>query len=322
MSSSNNLIRQRVLDELRTMLRDGRLQPGQRLLEADVVRAYGVSRSPVHFALESLRVEGRLARAPGRGYVVGRSTRTAGLGARAKVTTEAIISEPGWQRIYAQVEHEVATRILFRSFRIHEERLAEHFHVSRTVSRDVLARMHASGMITKDRGGHWYAERITADRIRDLYEIRRLLEPSALLDVAPRVPPETWSQMLAHLDAIARAFPNIRGADVDLAEQQLHVSLLSGCRNRELVRVLRQTQLLLISNRYLFDDYLGVPLGISEAALHEHRRVVSLARSGRYEAAADALREHLERSFQPFVDRLERIADRREPKRPAYVRPC
>jgi len=322
MSSSRHLIRQRVLDELRAMLRDGRLQQGERLLEADIVRAYGVSRSPVQFALESLSNEGYLARASGRGYVVGRSKRTATPGPRAKVTTEAIVSEPGWQRIYAQVEHEVATRILFRSFRIHEERLADHFGVSRTVARDVLSRMHATGLITKDRTGHWRAERITAARIRDLYEIRCLLEPTALLDVAPRVPSATWSEMLAHLDAIARAFPNVRGADVDLAEQQLHVSLLAGCRNHELVRVLRQTQLLLISNRYMVDDYLGAPLGISEAALREHRRVVSLARSGRHEASARALYEHLERSIEPLVARLERLADRREPRRPAYVRPC
>lgn len=323
MAVSKPLVRDRVLTELRARLHEGGIAAGARLLEADVARAYGVSRSPAHHALETLLAEGRITRAQGRGYVVGgRRGQAPARGVRAQLAPEPIIQEPGWQRIYARVEHEFATRILFRSFRIHEERLADGFGVSRTVARDVLMRMHASGLIGKDRGGRWRAERVTPERIHELYEMRWLLEPQALLDVAPRTAAPTWSRMLTHLRTIIDAYPNVSGADLDGLEHELHVELLGECSNRELVRVLRQTQLLLITNRYMFDDYLGAPSGIAEASLREHRQVLQLGRSGRHEAAAQALHVHLKRSYKHWLQRLARMSSVREPRRPSYVLPA
>jgi len=319
MAGARILIRERVLDDLRAMIHDGRLRAGQRLLEADVVRAYGVSRSPAQFALAALCDEHRLVRAAGRGYVVGRALQTTAHAMRAQLHKGTIAAQPGWQRIHSKVEHEVATRILFRSFGIHEERLARRFGVSRTVARDVLTRMHAGGLIIKERGGRWRAERLTPGRVHDLYELRWLLEPPALVDVAPRIPFATWVRMQEQLDVIAHAFPEVRGTDLDRIENDLHVALLRECRNVELVRALRPTQLLLIANRYMFDDYLGIPLGISRASLYEHRKVIALARSGRHEAAAGALREHLEHSLGHWLKRLNRMAAVREPRRPSYV---
>jgi len=322
MPGAKTLVRDRVLTDLRARLHRGSIAAGARLLEADVARAYGVSRSPAHHALETLLGEGRLNRADGRGYVVGGCPgQTSSPGARAQLATEPIVQEPGWQRIYARVEREIGTRILFRSFRIHEARLADAFGVSRTVARDVLMRMDATGLIGKDRGGRWHAERVTPERIHDLYEMRWLLEPQALLDVGPGTATRTWSNMLAHLQATIDAYPQVRGADLDAVEHELHVDLLGACRNGELVRVLRQTQLLLIANRYMFDDYLGVPSGIAKASLLEHRQVLKLGRAGCHEAAAQALQVHLKRSCKHWLQRLGRMSSVREPRRPLYVLP-
>jgi len=320
MANTKTLVRDRVLQELRAHLQQGGIAPGARLLEADVARAYGVSRSPAHYALQTLMGEGRLNRADGRGYVVpARNGQPAPAGTRAQLVLEPIVQEPRWKNIYARVEREIGTRILFRSFGIHEARLADAFGVSRTVARDVLLRMHATGMIGKDHGGRWVAERVTPERIHNLYEMRWLLEPQALRDVGPRTPASTWARMLAHLKVVMDEFPDVRGSELDAIEHELHVELLGACRNQELLRVLRQTQLLLISNRYMFDDFLGVPSGIAEASLREHRRVLQLGRRGKHDEAAQVLQLHLKRSYQHWLQRLERMAAVREPRRPAYL---
>ena len=320
MANNRTLVRDRVLHELRAHLQQGGIAPGARLFEADVARAYGVSRSPAHYALETLMGEGRLNRADGRGYVVpSRNGMPAPAGARAQLVLVPIVQEPRWKNIHARVEREIGTRILFRSFGIHEARLADAFGVSRTVARDVLLRMHATGMIGKDHGGRWHAERVTPERIHNLYEMRWLLEPQALRDVGPRTPESTWVRMLARVKAVMDAFPDVRGAELDAIEHDLHVDLLGACRNQELLRVLRQTQLLLISNRYMFDDFLGVPSGIAEASLREHRRVLQLGSRGKHDEAALALQLHLKRSYQHWLQRLDRMAAVREPRRPAYV---
>jgi DNA-binding GntR family transcriptional regulator len=279
-----------------------------------------VSRSPAHYALQTLMEEGRLKRAEGRGYVVPmRNGSSAPASTRAQLLPEPIVQEPAWKTIHAEVEHEIATRILFRSFRIHEAGLATAFGVSRTVARDVLQRMHATGMIGKDHGGRWHAERVTPERIHNLYEMRWLLEPQALRDAGPRTPAPTWSRMLAQVKRVIDAYPDVRGADLEAIEHDLHVDLLGACRNHELSRVLRQTQLLLISNRYMFDDFLGVPSGIAEASLREHRRVLLLGSQGRHDDAARVLELHLKRSCRHWLQRLDRMEGVREPRPPAYV---
>jgi len=65
---------QRVVDHLSDAIRDGRLAPGQRLVEADLTRALGVSRGPVREAFRRLAAEGLVELVPHRGALVRRLT--------------------------------------------------------------------------------------------------------------------------------------------------------------------------------------------------------------------------------------------------------
>ena len=60
----------KATEALRTMIRDGRLAPGTRLIETDLANLLGVSRGPVREALRNLEREGFVAIAPDKGAVV------------------------------------------------------------------------------------------------------------------------------------------------------------------------------------------------------------------------------------------------------------
>jgi DNA-binding GntR family transcriptional regulator len=60
---------------VRVRIRDGKLVPGQRLVEADIVRATGSSRGKVREALKRLEVEGLVAIEPFRGASVRKLSR-------------------------------------------------------------------------------------------------------------------------------------------------------------------------------------------------------------------------------------------------------
>ncbi|WP_326565621.1 GntR family transcriptional regulator [Amycolatopsis rhabdoformis] len=60
----------RSVDVLRGMVRDGQLQPGQRLNEVELARALGISRGPLREAIQRLASEGLLAVVPHRGAYV------------------------------------------------------------------------------------------------------------------------------------------------------------------------------------------------------------------------------------------------------------
>jgi DNA-binding GntR family transcriptional regulator len=63
-------LRDRVRDELRARIADGRVEPGQRLYEKSIAEELGVSRIPVREAIRMLESEGMVSVLPRRGGVL------------------------------------------------------------------------------------------------------------------------------------------------------------------------------------------------------------------------------------------------------------
>lgn len=62
--------RELVLEKLREAILSGRFQPGQRLVERELVEQLGVSRTPIREALRKLELEGLVTTVPYKGPVV------------------------------------------------------------------------------------------------------------------------------------------------------------------------------------------------------------------------------------------------------------
>lgn len=67
-------LRRQVLDELRQSIITGRLEPGSRLVERELVGMMGVSRTVIREALRQLETEGLIAIIPNKGPVVRKLT--------------------------------------------------------------------------------------------------------------------------------------------------------------------------------------------------------------------------------------------------------
>ena len=292
---------------LKSMIEDGRIRPGERLLEVKVADAFDVSRSPARATLQALCRERLVRKAPGRGYLVSGLAAVQARGRLATLDAVAIQPAPLWERVYAEVELHLETHVLFRSVRLTEEKLAEHFGVSRTVARDVLARMNGVGLVGKDANGRWVAERVTPSRILHLYELRWLLEPAALRQAAPLI---ARQRLVLSRDALAGTLQHMPKADspaLDRLEQDLHVQMMNACPNREIVRALEPTRLLLVLNRYMFDLYIGVPTKVLTGSLREHLHVIDSVLAGNWNGAAAALEAHLRASCEHWQDRYQQI---------------
>lgn len=289
-------VQERLQAELKAMIADGRIRPGERLLEVKVADAFSVSRSPARATLKALAAERLLRKTEGRGYRVAGAATAAAAGRLARLDPVSIQPTPLWERVYAAVELDLARQILFRTVRLTEERIAAHFDVSRTVARDVLARMEAVGLVGKDHLGRWVAERVTPQRITHLYELRWLLESAALRQAAPRLP-AAWLQATRQaMQAMLQRMPASDGPEMDRLEQLLHVQMMEHCPNRELVRALGPTRLLLVLNRYLIELSIDLPVHTATDTLQEHLEVVDRLLAGDGAGAAAALEHHLRHS--------------------------
>lgn len=298
---------------LRASVIDGRLAPGTVLLEGPLSQIFGSSRSPVKQALEQLRAEGLVSRFAGRGLVVGDGagpTRRAPLDAAlfaAQADTVAVQRVWGWERVALDVERALVRSCVLGRFRINEAELAHHHGIGRTVARDVLVRMEASGLLAKTARAHWVTVALDDRRVRHLYALRALLETAALAEAAPRIPPAEIASMRARLDQAARRYPAVAAAALDRLEHDLHVACLRHAENAELLAALRRTRCTIISSRHLAG--VGVPVAEADPFLAEHDAVLEALAAGRPGRARRALERHL-RSAQRKV--LRRLRDFRE----------
>lgn len=282
---------------------EGNLQSGTRLTVAAVADRLRVSRSPVKRALDLLAGDNILTRDGGQGYVVGPATTGAAGPANLFVLhltdpDAGALTRPGWERILDDVAEAVAVAIPFGIYQISEAVIGEHFGVSRTVTREVLARLQERGVIGKDRASHWVAGPLSARMLDEEHGLRRLLEPAALAEAAAALRPLVPET----LERIAEAGPRCPPADMDRIEADLHDRFLPLQQNRRMSATLAQLRTARRVNR-LFA--LHVVQHDESATLAEHRLVWDHIALGAADGAAVALRHHLDADHLRTRERLK-----------------
>jgi len=311
-----------IYRSLYEQIADGSLQPGLVLLEGAIAEAFQVSRAPVKTALGMLFRDGLVSRFEGRGYVIPGSVEPVRMNLRQAGLRLPGESEPelpprlGWERIYTDAEREIGAAVAFGRFRILEARMATHYNVGRTIIRDVLGRMHERRLIDREDRAHWAAGPLSAALLHDYYAIRRILEPAALLLAAPRLDADEVRRMRDHVAAAEAGLPDV-APDVLLAlDQDLHVHCVQRHGNARLAEMIQASQIVLLAN-YTFLRYLGVPEAVPELA--EHRVIFELLLQGNADAAAAALRAHLDRSLDRALSRLKVLSVIPMPDMPPYL---
>ncbi|MFN7027222.1 MAG: GntR family transcriptional regulator [Pseudorhizobium sp.] len=299
---------QQVFEIVSAQIGQGSLREGTRLSESALAAQFGISRAPARQALAELEQRGLLTKASGRGYQVKRQKDGA-------VSTEAppaavdgdlrLTQASTWSRIYGEVESEIAARTSFAGWRVNETELARYYSVSRTVARDVVARLQQRGVVQKDDRSRWIAPAMTPEHVTELYELRWLLEPVALEKAASRLPDDLLPAMRGRLEDATSNAGNLTGPDLDRLEEDLHVTLLGHCGNGPLMQAIGLPQALLVAHRFL---YRWMPrLFGSEPFLPEHMEIVDRLQAGHVTEAAEALRGHLQISRERAIDRIERV---------------
>lgn len=317
-----------VFGFLRDQIVAGRLPPGGVLQEGPLASFFKVSRAPVRRALEKLNEARLIAPRDGRGYVIrpgGPSRRSP---AEIRLDSEALRRLFGdldtaefdrstaWERIYAAAEAEVAACLPFGTYRVLESSLGDYFSVSRTVVREVLSRLRDRRLVEKDRRSHWIAGPLTARMVSENYEIRRLLEPRALVSVADSLEPAAIEAMLKRVVTLEQDFASADSERIEQIEEDLHVTCLLGLKNRTMLSVISDNQLPFIVNQ-AFRRHLG--LHIDESIPREHRLVFEQLALGAKAAAGAALEAHLLASERRTIAQLKVLSVFPEPEIAPYL---
>jgi len=301
-------------------IKSGRLPPGTLLTEHGLANQLALSRDPVGRALQRLEVEGLIARDSLRGYLVGGAPRKSGRTLPPLDISPAMLElfrgRAEWQKIWDRVQGDLIACMPFGRYKVTEMTMAAHYGVSRTVTRDLLGRLETLGLIEREGRSQCYLRQLTPALMTELYEVRGLLEPAALLRASPFHDKGDLERMREDLLEAERRYPDVPAADFARYEEDLHVTSTEGCPNRELVGAVRQSQLLVIATNRLIPLYLGMPS--SEPFFAEHRLVIELLLNGAPEAAAVALEAHLKSAVRKQHLRLAALR-KYDPQVPPYL---
>ena len=307
---------------LREHIADGSFPPGLVLGESSVARAFQASRVPAASALQRLRREGLLRDFEGRGYLTGvgdaeplrLELHEAGLRLPPEIATELKVRNRR-ERIYPAVEHAIASVLPFGRFQVNESALAEDHEVSRTVAHEVLTRLERTGLVTQDVNQRWYAGRLTEDGLRDHFEMRCLLEPTALGQVMDEIGrdevKERWER--------ARKAATLRHTldRIERLERDLHIDIVLRCRNQQLRETIRRSQLVIVAIHHAFDLYRDE--AVITLMVSEHIDILGHVLAGRREKAMTALEAHLSRSLAQNIEIVRSLGPLPEERRPPYL---
>ncbi|WP_274425263.1 GntR family transcriptional regulator [Chelativorans sp. YIM 93263] len=282
----------------------GRFTEGDHLTEQSVAERFGVSRGPVRNAFRRLEGDGLLSR-NARGMTV------AAIGSRSwpkiafgeqELSRPLVEATASWEAIYHEVAEAAVMHAAYGDWRIVETELARYFGVSRTVAREVLARLEHRGILRKDPGHRWHLPKLDETRVVNLYEMRKLLEPEALVQAAEKAPRAFLDEMRGGLLAALEHQELLPATEFDRLERQLHVDLLSYARNDLLRETLHHFHALLFTNVNVYratrskfgqDPFPG-----------EHLEIIDRLLDKDLQSARRKMSEHMGISIERALDRL------------------
>ena len=211
-------------------------------------------------------------------------------------------------QVYRTLREYLGSHVIVPGERIQEASLALQLRVSRTPVREALARLESEGLIVAE-GRSFVVPVLSDDDVRDIYELRELLEPAALAQVAAARPaPDALAPISAALHD-AEAAENAGDAETFIeANARFHASWHALIANR---RLLRAIDVCAGHVRYLRVLTLNVPAS-RKAALAGMRKIVTALRRHDAGRAAQVMREHLavaRHHLRLVLDDIAREAD-------------
>ncbi|MGW8632600.1 GntR family transcriptional regulator [Streptomyces sp. NPDC055793] len=214
-----------------------------------------------------------------------------------------VLSDSVYEGIKAKVmDHEIAP-----GARVGIEALARELDVSPTPVREALARLESDGLVVKrSLSGYRATALLTRQGVRELFEMRLLLEPRAAALAAHNAEESQLDALEATLEGM-QAHPGPTGPyasyrDFAALDQRFHDTVAEAAHRPLLADAVER----LHTHLHIFR--LSNVQNIQEAddpTLGEHERIVRAILRRRAEHAAEAMAEHLDRSLERQLSRFD-----------------
>ena len=190
----------------------------------------------------------------------------------------------------------IAAGELLPGTKLSEQQLATSLQVSRNTLREAFTMLSSESVVSRYPNRGVFVASPDADAVREIYRVRRMLEPSAVL-----WGPEADLQRLDDVITEARD-AKARGSVVDMAaaNQDFHQGLVAMSGSIQLQQMMSRV---LAEMRLVFHAMRSQP-DFHTRYVEENASLVELLREGRRAEAADALRGYLDAAEAELLGHL------------------
>lgn len=196
--------------------------------------------------------------------------------------------------LYERLRHDIVFGILAPGSKLQTGTLKEHYFSSVSTIREVLNRLHADGFVRSEGHRGYFVSEMTPAGLREIADLRILLECHALGLSFANADTEWESQVLAAHYKLSRMEQAMQAGNEHVREDwkqfdwEFHKALIVKCGSHELLR----------SHNIVFDKYLRYQMRVltfrGEAASIEHKALLDAALSRDAQRGISVLRQHIE----------------------------
>lgn len=199
-------------------------------------------------------------------------------------------------RVLLALRRGITTGYLVGGTRLVQPRIAEALGVSTTPVREALRQLAAEGLVQMDVHGSAVVHELSRSELVEVYELRRLLEPIAIVRAAK----EATEASLVEAVELVTAMQQVESAAVwSEINARFHSVIERAAGSPRLAAVLRQLHEL--SSLYVTHSLLSHPDRIRRGNA-EHREILEAIIDRDTEAASDAVLRHLEGTLRALLE--------------------
>lgn len=211
------------------------------------------------------------------------------------------------EKAYEAIRQEILSNKLRSGDPVPVERFVDELGLSRTPVREAILRLQREGLIEVRPRMGTFVSHLDIRQIRDMYELRRLLEGHAAKLASTRVPLAAVRALRGELAGFATEGPELDCSGMSGSGKRVHQLILEFCGNQALADMLRSMQ-------DHFARFRSVSLEIPEKVLSshvEHLAILAALEAGSGDEAEKLIHQHFDHAAQLLLESLLATPSRR-----------
>ncbi len=177
------------------------------------------------------------------------------------------------------------------------QKLAKDLGVSATPIREALVELESIGLVENIPNRGAVCHPLGIKQIREIYQIRRILETEATRAACGRIPIEVLTQLCEEMRKLCQGNGSRWGQKAMNLDRELHESIAAHCGSDRLRHEVARYDALMQAIREAADNERE----IQKRAIEDHMAILDALIAGDHEAAADAMDSHIRNTERNVV---------------------